>query len=71
MSMVVVFKTDVPNKTSADYVINNLLNEYPGYSISFDLGDCDKVLRVEGIAPDMEVIINRLQRLGFACEELP
>jgi hypothetical protein len=70
MSMVMVFKTDVPNKTSADYIINNLLKEFPGYIISFDLCDCDKVLRVEGKEPNMEVIINRLQRLGFVCEEL-
>lgn len=70
--MIMVFKTDVPNKTSADYIIHNLLKEYPGFIISFDLGDCDKVLRVEGTAAfRMEDIINRLQRLGFACEELP
>ena len=68
--MIMVFKTDVPNKTSADYIINNLLKEYPGSIISFDLGDCDKVLRVEGREFRMEDIINRLQRLGFSCAEL-
>lgn len=68
--MIMVFKTDVPGKTSADYVINNLLKEYPGSIISFDLDDCDKVLRIEGTAFKMEDIINRLQRLGFSCEEL-
>lgn len=69
--MIMVFKTDVPNKTSADYIINNLLKEYPGFVISIDVGDCDKVLRVEGTEFRMDDIINRLQRLGFACEELP
>lgn len=68
--MIMVFKTDVPNKTSADHIINNLLKEYPGYIISIDVGDCDKVLRVEGANFRMEDIINRLKRLGFACEEL-
>lgn len=68
--MIMVFKTDVPNKTSAVYVINNLLKEYPDYKISIDVGDCDKVLRVEGMDFRMEDIINRLHRLGFACEEL-
>ena len=68
--MIMIFKTDVPNKTSADYIIDNLLKEYPGYTISIDVGDCDKVLRVEGTNFRMEDIINRLQRLGFACEEL-
>jgi len=65
-----VFKTDVPNKTSAEYIIHNLLKEYPGYTISIDVGDCDKVLRVEGTDFSMKDIITRLQRLGFACEEL-
>jgi hypothetical protein len=69
--MIMVFKTNVPNKISAEYIINNLLKEYPGYIISIDVGDCDKVLRVEGMDFRMEDIINRLQRLGFACEELP
>ena len=53
-----------------DYIIDNLLKEYPGYTISIDVGDCDKVLRVEGTNFRMEDTINRLQRLGFACEEL-
>ena len=65
-----IFKTDVPDKTSADRIINDLLKEYPGYTISIDVGDCDKVLRVEGTSFRMEDIINRLQGLGFVCEEL-
>lgn len=68
--MIMVFKTDVPGKSSADHVINNLEKEYPGFIISIDVGDCDKVLRVEGTEFRREDIINRLLRLGFACEEL-
>ncbi len=47
-SMIEVFKTNVQKKTHATKIINLLLQHLPDRRITFDLHDCDKVLRVEG-----------------------
>lgn len=68
--MVKVFKTDVSSRKRADYIIDDLLKKYSGFIISFDLGDCDNILRVEGTGFEPEDIISRLEKLGHSCEEL-
>ncbi len=68
--MIEVFKTSVREHTSAQKIMNVLQKHFPGSKINFDLGDCDKVLRVEGehVSPESVKILLRSQ--GFFCEAL-
>ena len=44
-----------------------LNNHFPDCKINFDLEDCDKVLRVEGIIPSPEFIIEVVSLKGYQC----
>ena len=47
--MIEIFKTNVQNKTQARSILNLLKSSFTEARINFDLSDCDKILRVEGI----------------------
>jgi hypothetical protein len=69
--MVEVFKTNVRNKIQAKQIADLLRLAFSDARINFDLGDCDKILRVEGInESNSPVIVADLNRLGFQCEVL-
>jgi hypothetical protein len=68
--MVEVFKTNVEQKEMADQLLSALLCDHPFSKINFDLEDCDKILRVEGIEICVEKIIDLINRRGFECEVL-
>lgn len=71
--MTEVFKTNVIDKRSAGYIIALLKSVDDKYDISFDLDDCEKILRVEvqdGLI-DATSIKATLHGEGFYCEELP
>jgi hypothetical protein len=71
MIMIEIFKTDVQNKAQAKSVMNLLQSGFSEAKINFDLNDCDKILRVEGINQIHIVqIVNDLNGLGFKCEIL-
>jgi hypothetical protein len=71
MIMIEIFKTDVQNKTQAKGVMNLLQSEFLEAKINFDLNDCDKILRVDGINHiHIAQIVNDLIGLGFKCEIL-
>jgi hypothetical protein len=71
--MIVVFKTNVSTRESANFLLKKLSAAYPRGIISFDLDDCDKILRVETgtTRTKIERIINILTGHGFMCENLP
>ena len=46
--MVEIFKTNVQEIAVANYIVEQLLERFPMYTINFDLEDCDKILRIEG-----------------------
>jgi tRNA G26 N,N-dimethylase Trm1 len=69
--MIEIYKTNVKTRRQASQIIGLLQNSFSKISINFDLQDCDKVLRVEGIKPaDTTKVISDLIRLGFTCEIL-
>lgn len=68
--MVEVFKTNVTDIIDANRIIQSLNNIYPKHKINFDLEDCDKILRIEGVKIDNQRIINLLNEEGFGCKEL-
>lgn len=68
--MLEVFKTSVEKETDALFIINLVLEHYPESRVNFDLEDCDKILRIEGVRFISEEIIQLVQLHGFYCEEL-
>ena len=69
-----VFKTNVQKDAQARLLVKKLLAHFPHCKINFDLQDCDKILRVAGIAGiDIcpEKIIRVINRSGYQCEALP
>ena len=65
--MVEVFKTNVQEKSHSDKMVQQLLHHFPDSRISFDLEDCDKILRVEGNQVCSVTIIKMLRESGFDC----
>lgn len=68
--MVTVYKTNVSSKSKAKTILQKLTKEVSGYKINFDLEDCDKILRIEGINIDEKKIINFLNTHKIQFEEL-
>ena len=62
-----VFKTDVEDEVNAREIIQTLVRRFPGSRVNFDLQDCDRVLRVEGIDLCSESIIVLMNESGFSC----
>ena len=68
--MVEVFKTNVQKKTQSRRLLGLLSEAFPSSKMSFDLSDCDKVLRVEGDNLEALRIMILLKEYGFNCEML-
>lgn len=70
MTMTVeVFKTNVPDER-ADEALAGLLELWPDARITFDLDDCDRVLRIEADEVSVEEVRGFMHEMGIACEEL-
>ena len=68
--MVEVFKTNVQHRELAEQLAAILCGQFAFSKISFDLEDCDKVLRVESKQICVETIIEILSTHGLECEIL-
>lgn len=68
--MVEVFKTNVNTEYYAEKITDILKRSFPGCKISFDLEDCDRVLRIEGITSGTSRIQDLVNGFGFFCEVL-
>ena len=68
--MVEVFKTNVLHRERAEQLASILRSQFSFSKISFDLEDCDKILRVEGKQICVETIIEILSMHGLECEVL-
>jgi hypothetical protein len=70
--MVEVFKTNISEEHQIAWIIRRLKTIFPGYRINFDLGDCDKILRVETQTGkvDSGTLINLMNRWNFQAEIL-
>lgn len=65
-----VFKTNVLIKSDAKIILGLINQMNPNLKTNFDLQDCDKILRIEGVEIEKELIINILIDKGFQCEIL-
>lgn len=68
--MVEVFKTNVQEVAASKMLIQKLFERFQADRISFDLEDCDKVLRVEGANFSPDDIIESVRSFGYSCEIL-
>jgi hypothetical protein len=71
--MVEVFKTDVKEPEHASQLLDQIHRTFAHYYATFDLEDCDKILRVECPTGVVEAsdLIDLLQGYGFWAEVLP
>jgi hypothetical protein len=70
MKTVEVFKTNVEEEDRAKALTTRLLAHYPHYKVNFDLQDCDRILRVEGVTISHEKIIELINSEGYQCHVL-
>lgn len=68
--MVFVFKTNIANHLQKEGISKLLEKHFPTCHWSFDLEDCDKVLRIESSFEVTQQVIQLMQENGFLCEEL-
>lgn len=70
--MIEVFRTNVSNPEHAK-ILKEQLQQLFKCEASFDLDDCDRILRVKCFSTEMraEHIIRLLKENGFAAEILP
>lgn len=68
-----VFRTNVVEASEAKSIIRLLSGQFPQHKFNFDLEDCDKILRAEGIveARDKRKIMNIVSTSGYLIELLP
>ncbi|MES2110415.1 MAG: hypothetical protein V4577_16780 [Bacteroidota bacterium] len=68
--MIEIFKTNVQDGKQSALLVRKLSRSLPGSSVSFDLEDCDKILRIEGDDFSPETVIELLNNNGRHCEIL-
>lgn len=68
--IVEVFKTNVQKEADKNYIIAVIQTQFPDYKINFDLEDCDKILRIEGVDLQCDNIIDYVNCLGYTCVRL-
>ena len=68
--MVGVFKTNVQIENQSKIILSILYKSFPSFKINFDLDDCDKILRVQGVNICKEKIIELVNTNGYQCEVL-
>jgi len=68
--MVEVFKTNVPTREVAENLIGLLQAKFPGHRVTFDLEDCDKIMRIDGTSICVQTIVGLLGDEGLMCQVL-
>jgi hypothetical protein len=68
--MVDVFRTNVDLPDQAQQLLLLLGTQFPETEFSFDLDDCDRILRAEGNDERSQQIVSLLHNAGYNCELL-
>lgn len=68
-----IYRTTVTSRPAAEALLGQLRRLFPGWYISFDLEDCDRVLRVASTGNPIptDFIAGLLRQSGYLCEPLP
>lgn len=71
MKTIEVYKTNVNKLSSARAILEEIRNTHPNSDPSFDLEDCDNVLRIEDKSGvDGSIIEEIIQNHGFRLDTL-
>lgn len=70
LTTVEVFKTNVNNKWDAKSLLEILAQRFPMCRCTFDLDDCDRILRVVGNCYSITNLVKVIMEVGFTCELL-
>ena len=65
--VVEVFKTDIQDTAESMAISLKILEQLSGYRITFDLEDCDKVMRIASENGGIDVLI--VLQTGVACSK--
>ncbi len=68
--MIEIFKTSINEEAMAYYIQWRLLQSQHINRVSFDLEDCDRIMKVEAEKDCSDDIVNLLNQLGFSCNVL-
>ena len=68
--MIHVFKTSVTSQKDVKRITPHLIELLIQSKWTFDLEDCDKILRVESEQDVSFQVVSILEKLDFKCEEL-
>ena len=70
--MVEVFRTNVSNREEANKLITQIQNQHGEYQATFDLDDCDRILRIHCHASEVHShhLIELLNANGYHAEIL-
>ena len=68
--MIYVFKTSVKSKNQVKRLRPHINSMLPNEKWNFDLGDCDKILRIDSEENIVMKITDLLNVHKFYCEEL-
>lgn len=68
--MIEVFKTNVETQEAATSICGNLCRRPGILAATFDLDDCDRILRVQGSEFDGDQIKKIVENLGYECQVL-
>ncbi|MBL0740692.1 hypothetical protein [Chryseolinea lacunae] len=68
--MIYVFKTSVATQADVQRLKPVLQERLENAKWTFDLDDCDKVLRVDSKIENEQAVIQLLRRNGYDCEAL-
>lgn len=69
--MIIIYKTNVPDEMAVDKLRADFDREFTGMNWSFDLEDCDKILRMDVPLSKKGDVIELLLEKGFYCKEFP
>lgn len=70
--MIEVFKTNVDHPSQASMLTNVIHLRFDGYLATFDLEDCDRILRIESRTDTVSAtaLVELLREFGFRAEVL-
>lgn len=68
--MIEIFKTNVQSAEHAIKLVLKIEQKYPEIQINFDLEDCDKIMRVQGLKILKNKIIKIVVSEGYFCQVL-
>ncbi|MDB5149964.1 MAG: hypothetical protein JWQ57_3984 [Mucilaginibacter sp.] len=69
-SMVEVFKTNVQDPAEAAMLVGLLQKLITNSRVNFDLEDCDKILRIEGLDISPQLVTGILEDHCYQCQLL-